>query len=79
MEDRDLITTIDDLVAEEHRLRDGAAGHGLDDADRARLAEVEQALDQMWDLLRRRRARRETGDGGDVAPRPVDVVEHYEQ
>jgi hypothetical protein len=38
------------------------------------------ALDQCWDLLRQRRARRATGDNPDAAAvRPGDVVEHYQQ
>jgi hypothetical protein len=57
------------------------ARHELDTADeQARLAEVEANLDQCWDLLRQRRARRGAGEDPDMAePRPVDVVENYEQ
>jgi Protein of unknown function (DUF2630) len=80
MQDRDVITRIDELVAEEHTLRDQAAGTGLDDAARARLAEIEASLDQCWDLLRQRRAQVEYGENPDLAaPRPVDAVESYEQ
>jgi hypothetical protein len=37
-------------------------------------------LDQLWDLLRRRRATREFGgDPSLEIPRDADTVEHYEQ
>jgi hypothetical protein len=37
-------------------------------------------LDQCWDLLRQRRARRAAGQDPDAAAvRPADVVEHYQQ
>lgn len=78
--DRDLAGLIDDLVAEEHRLERGHAGEGLDAAGRERLAELEVALDQAWDLLRRRRARRDAGTDPDQENmRDPDVVEKYEQ
>jgi hypothetical protein len=42
--------------------------------------EHEVTLDQCWDLLRQRRARRAAGqDPDDVAVRPEEVVEHYRQ
>jgi hypothetical protein len=38
------------------------------------------ALDQCWDLLRQRRARREMGqDPDDARVRPPEVVERYQQ
>ncbi|HXW38833.1 MAG TPA: DUF2630 family protein [Acidimicrobiales bacterium] len=41
---------------------------------------LEVSLDQCWDLLRQRRARRHSGlDPDDAAPRPTDVVEGYQQ
>jgi hypothetical protein len=44
------------------------------------LRDLEVALDQCWDLLRQRRARRETGRDPDEAQvRPPDVVERYQQ
>ena len=64
MADDDLIATIDKLVAEEHEIR--ASG----DPDPDRLAHLEVTLDQCWDLLRQRRARREYDqpDTSDVRP-----------
>ena len=43
------------------------------------LASLEVDLDQCWDLLHQRRARREFGGDPDEARvRPPEVVEHYE-
>ncbi len=48
------------------------------EADERRAAEVE--LDQCWDLLRQRRAKRDYGNEADDAQvRPPSVVEHYLQ
>lgn len=72
---------IDELVAEEQRLHElSSHGDSLTPEDRARLTEVELGLDQCWDLLRQRRARRDAGLDPDAAPvRPTDVVEGYQQ
>jgi hypothetical protein len=76
----DIIANIDELIAEEHRLRSRAVGGGLSGRERARVREVEEQLDQCWDLLRQRRARREFGENPDTAqPRPVREVESYQQ
>jgi len=76
--DQDILHRITELVSEEDRLR--GRGHALDDEERARLDQVEVALDQCWDLLRQRRARREFGQEPDLAStRPPDVVENYNQ
>jgi hypothetical protein len=80
MDDRDVIGRISELVREEHTLRDRSGTDGLDEVGRARLATIEQALDQCWDLLRQRRAREEFGENPDEAkPRPVNEVEGYLQ
>jgi hypothetical protein len=80
MDDRDVIGRIGELVREEHALRDRSGTAGLDAEDRARLADLEAALDQAWDLLRQRRAREEFGENPDEArPRPPDEVEGYLQ
>ena len=45
-----------------------------------RLGEIEVMLDQCWDLLRQRRAKREFGGDPDEAHvRPANVVENYQQ
>jgi hypothetical protein len=81
LDDHDIVKGIDDLVDEEHKLRSHASGgHPLTDEDRARLQELEVRLDQMWDLLRQRRARREMGENPDQAHlRPSETVEGYQQ
>ena len=81
MNDADVLTHIDELVAEEHRLlQQGASEHGLDSDGHARLADVKVQLDRCWDLLRQRRAHEEFGlDPDEASERPADVVEGYEQ
>ncbi|MEU3273726.1 DUF2630 family protein [Saccharomonospora sp. NPDC006951] len=71
---------IDELITEEHELRSRATGKGLTDEDRTRLREVEQRLDQCWDLLRQRRARAEFGENpSEATVRPASEVESYRQ
>ena len=79
--DDDLIARIDALVDEEHGLHARAAeADGLDQAGKDRLEALEVQLDQCWDLLRQRRARRHAGqDPDEAAARPASVVERYQQ
>jgi Protein of unknown function (DUF2630) len=80
MDDGQVHKTIEQLVAEEHELWEREAAGQAGDDDRHRLEAVKVSLDQMWDLLRRRRALRDSGqDPGAAHLRPVDVVERYEQ
>ncbi|MDQ6783294.1 MAG: DUF2630 family protein [Actinomycetota bacterium] len=80
MNDAEITARIDELVAEEHRLELDHSDQGLSDEDKARLRKVEVALDQSWDLLRQRRARRDAGQDPDrAAVRPESTVEHYQQ
>jgi hypothetical protein len=80
MDDRQVLDRIGALVEEEHTLERQAAGNGLDEAQQARLHEVEVQLDQCWDLLRQRRARRNAGQDPDTAQvRPEGTVEGYLQ
>jgi Protein of unknown function (DUF2630) len=52
----------------------------LSAGDRKRLEALEVQLDQFWDLLRQRRARRRAGQDPNVAHlRSGEVVEHYQQ
>lgn len=73
MADDDLIATIHQLVEEEHEIRSGDA------PDPDRLAHLEVTLDQCWDLLRQRRARREFHQPDSTAVRPEGTVESYQQ
>jgi hypothetical protein len=80
MDDADVHDRIEQLVAEEHELWQRESDGSAADADRERLKRLEVSLDQCWDLLRQRRARRSAGlDPDDAEARPADVVEHYEQ
>ncbi|PZG30954.1 DUF2630 domain-containing protein [Spongiactinospora gelatinilytica] len=81
MKDDDILTRINGLIAEEHELRARlAAGEVSAEDENDRIVSLERALDQCWDLLRRRRARREFGeDPRDAAPRPIDEVDSYQQ
>jgi hypothetical protein len=75
--ERQVLTHIQDLVAEEHQL---LAKGPLADPDHERLTHLQVELDQCWDLLRQRRARREAGQNPDEAtPRDVGTVEKYLQ
>ena len=57
-----------------------ALAAGGSDEDRAALRQVEESLDQCWDLLRQRDARRDVGENPDEAKaRPVSEVEGYLQ
>jgi hypothetical protein len=78
--DADLVRRIDELVEEEHRLEREHSGEALDGTDRRRLSDLEVQLDQAWDLLRRRRARRHAGfDPDGTGVRSPETVEHYQQ
>jgi hypothetical protein len=80
MDDAELVRRINELADEEHRLERSHAAQALSDDDRERLRGIEVALDQCWDLLRQRRARRSTGlDPDEATVRPADIVENYQQ
>lgn len=71
----DELDRIRKLVDEEHRLR--SSGEPVDTSE---LRRIEETLDQCWDLLRQRRARREYGQDDDEAEaRDVTTVEGYLQ
>jgi hypothetical protein len=72
--------TIEQLVFEEHELWQRESAGTASDEDRRRLESVKVQLDQCWDLLRQRRARRSAGlDPEQAELRRPEVVEHYEQ
>lgn len=80
MDDTEVVKRISELAAEEHALERSHAGDGLSEEDHGRLQALEVALDQCWDLLRQRRARRAAGqDPGEAAVRSESVVERYQQ
>ena len=76
MSDESILDAIRKLVDEEHALWSGKGGEEAT----ARLDQLKVELDQCWDLLRQRRAKREFGlDPDEAKARPADVVEGYEQ
>ena len=80
MDDKAILTEINRLVAEEHRLEAEAIGRGPENPEHEQLKSVETTLDQCWDLLRQRRARREFGEDPDQAQvRDTTTVERYLQ
>ncbi len=81
MDDATILQTVHTLVDEEHQLRTRLeAGEISKDEEHERLAKLEEQLDQCWDLLRQRRARRGVDqDPEGAAARPVSEVEGYEQ
>jgi Protein of unknown function (DUF2630) len=80
MDDGQIHGSIEQLVAEEHELWEREAAGNATDDDRRRLETVKVSLDQCWDLLRQRRALRDSGfDPTVAAVRPAEVVERYQQ
>jgi len=81
MDDGDILARIRDLIDEEHRLREKLrTGEVTSQQENTRIRQLETALDQCWDLLRRRRAARAAGQDPDEAHvRPANQVEHYSQ
>jgi hypothetical protein len=80
MNDAEIAQEIDRLVTEEHRLERDHGERELSDQERQRLGDIEVQLDQCWDLLRQRRARRHAGhDPSEAQVRSGEVVEHYQQ
>ncbi|HEY9495268.1 MAG TPA: DUF2630 family protein [Intrasporangium sp.] len=77
--DLDIQHRITSLIDEEHRLRSALqAGRIEAEEERARLGQLEVELDQCWDLLRQRRAKREFGENPDEAQvRDPKTVEGY--
>jgi Protein of unknown function (DUF2630) len=77
MDDSEIRSRIDALVEEEHRLRD--SGEHTDE-QRARLRQIEEERDQLWDLIRQRDAKRQYDEDPDsAAVRPRSEVEGYLQ
>ncbi|MGY2083129.1 DUF2630 family protein [Blastococcus sp. SYSU DS0539] len=77
MDEDDLLKRIHTLVDEEHALRDSSEHT---DETRARMSKLEAELDQCWDLLRQRRAKRQYDEDPDEArARPEQQVESYLQ
>jgi hypothetical protein len=77
VDDKTILQHISELIEEENRLRATAEAP---EQHRARIQDLEVQLDQCWDLLRQRRAKREFGQNPDDAQvRDKDTVEKYIQ
>lgn len=78
MDDEDIFNRINTLAHEEHELFEKESHGEATPAERDRLQELEVALDQCWDLLHQRRARRNAGLNPDEATlRDPGTVEGY--
>jgi hypothetical protein len=75
-----ILARITAMVDEERGLREAVSSGRIDSStEQARLVELEQALDQCWDLLRQRRAKAEFGENPDEARvRSASEVEGYQ-
>ncbi|MCB5282829.1 DUF2630 family protein [Arthrobacter sp. AL08] len=82
MDEQHILKRISALVEEEQTLREKAPSSSADyehGPEHARLKGIEEDLDQCWDLLRQRRAKRQYGEDPDEAqPRPTNQVENYD-
>jgi hypothetical protein len=75
MDDTAIFDQLRTLADEEHDIRERGP-----DGDASRLQDIEVMLDQCWDLLRQRRARRDAGlDPADAHVRDERTVEGYQQ
>jgi hypothetical protein len=80
MDDKEIIAQISGLAEEEQRLEEAHVGEGLSYEEHERLRTIEVTLDQLWDTLRQRRAKRNAGGRADeVQPRSAETVEGYLQ
>lgn len=80
MDDKTIMQHIEELVNEEHALMQRSTDGLLQEDERQRMHQLEVNLDQCWDLLRQRRARRHAGlNPDDAQVRDPSIVENYEQ
>jgi len=78
MDDQQVIERINEIAHEEHQLWEREGRGEITDAERERLRQLAVTLDQCWDLLHQRRARRAAGqDPGDTSVRDARTVEGY--
>jgi len=78
VDDKEILAQINKLAQKEHDLFKREAQDGVTDEERAELRKIEVTLDQCWDLLHQRRARRSAGlDPNAAEVRDPNVVEKY--
>jgi dethiobiotin synthetase len=80
MDDNTILQRVSELTDEEQELEESRLSTSLTPERLERLQSIEIELDQCWDLLRQRRARRLVGlDPEEATVRTEDVVENYEE
>jgi hypothetical protein len=78
MDDQQVLDRINQIAHEEHALWEKEGQGDISDAERERLQQLGVTLDQCWDLLHQRRARRAAGQDPDEAQvRDERTVEGY--
>jgi hypothetical protein len=78
MDDQTVIEQINELAREEHEIREKESHGEATEAERERMKRLEITLDQCWDLLHQRRARRAAGlDPDEARVRDEQTVEGY--
>ena len=78
MDDQQIVERINELAHQEHALWEAESKGEASDGERERLQELQVTLDQCWDLLHQRRARRSAGmDPDDAQVRDAREVEGY--
>jgi Protein of unknown function (DUF2630) len=78
MDDMKVTDNINELAREEHELFERESHGRASEADRDRLRRIQVQLDQCWDLLRQRQARRTAGlDPEEARVRDEKTVEGY--
>jgi hypothetical protein len=78
VDDEQIIGRINELAHEEHELWERESRGEVVPAEQQRLEKISVTLDQCWDLLHQRRARRDAGQNVDEASvRNAKTVEGY--
>ena len=78
MDDQQIIDQINTLASEEHLLFNRESEGKVTPEERERLRRIAVTLDQAWDLLHQRRARRDAGlDPDEATLRDPETVERY--
>lgn len=78
MNDQEVIDRINELAHEEHELFERESRGQVTHKERERMKRLEVTLDQCWDLLHQRRARRSAGlDPDEAKVRDQRTVEGY--
>jgi hypothetical protein len=78
MDDDDVLRRINELATEEHEILERESDGKATEAERERMRDLQVTLDQCWDLLHQRRARRSAGmDPDEATVRDPKTVEGY--